>query len=67
MSLICVLDLKVFKMQTLIIGGGLSGLALADALQAQGHDYMLVEARDWFGGRIKTEYDETGYFDMGPA
>ena len=54
-------------MQTLIIGGGLSGLALADALQAQGHDYMLVEARDRFGGRIKTEYDEVGYFDMGPA
>lgn len=53
--------------QTLIIGGGLSGLALADMLQSQGHDYVLVEARDRFGGRIKTEYQGTGYFDVGPA
>lgn len=54
-------------MTTLIIGGGLSGLALADALEAQGHDYVLVEARARFGGRIKTEHIEDGYFDMGPA
>ena len=54
-------------MQTLIIGGGLFRLALADALQAQSHDYMLVEARDRFGGRIKTEHDGAGYFDMKPA
>ncbi|WP_299153731.1 NAD(P)/FAD-dependent oxidoreductase [uncultured Tateyamaria sp.] len=54
-------------MQTLIIGGGLSGLALAEQLEAQGHDYMLVEARERFGGRIKTETLGTGYFDMGPA
>ncbi|MGY9011845.1 MAG: NAD(P)-binding protein [Rhodobacterales bacterium] len=67
MSLIYVLNLKVFEMQTLIIGGGLSGLTLADALQTQGHDYMLVKARDRFGGRIKTEYDGAGCFDMGPT
>lgn len=54
-------------MQTLIIGGGLSGLALADMLNTQGHDYMLLEARDRFGGRIKTEHIDKGYFDMGPA
>ena len=54
-------------MQTLIIGGGLSGLALAEQLEAQGHDYMLVEARARFGGRIKTERLDAGYFDMGPA
>ncbi len=58
---------KVFDMQTLIIGGGLSGLALAEQLEAQGHDYMLVEARARFGGRIKTETLGAGYFDMGPA
>lgn len=54
-------------MTTLIIGGGLSGLALAEALERQGHDYLLVEARDRFGGRIKTTRHAEGYFDMGPA
>lgn len=54
-------------MQTLIIGGGLSGLALAEMLEAEGHDYMLVEARERFGGRIETKRLGAGYFDMGPA
>jgi monoamine oxidase len=54
-------------MRTLIIGGGLSGLALAHALEVKGHDYLLVEARNRFGGRIKTEQVGDGYFDMGPA
>ena len=57
-------------MKTLIVGGGLSGLsglALAEALEAQGRDYVLVEARERFGGRILTEHLEDGYFDLGPA
>lgn len=54
-------------MKTLVIGGGLSGLALAERLEANGQDYLLLEARDRFGGRIKTERLEEGYFDMGPA
>lgn len=54
-------------MKTLIIGGGLSGLALAGALETAGQDYMLIEARNRFGGRIKTEHHGGGYFDMGPA
>ena len=54
-------------MKTLIIGGGLSGLALADALETQGQDYVLVEARARFGGRIMTEHHGGGYYDMGPA
>lgn len=54
-------------MTTLIIGGGLSGLALAHALEEIGQDYLLVEARARFGGRIKTEHHNCGYFDMGPA
>ncbi len=54
-------------MTTLIIGGGLSGLALAEVLERQGHDYLLLEARDRFGGRIETVHHAGGYFDMGPA
>tara|TARA_R110002051_G_scaffold83650_7_gene148311 strand:+ start:505 stop:1536 length:1032 start_codon:yes stop_codon:yes gene_type:complete len=54
-------------MKTLIIGGGLSGLALAHALETKRHDYLLLEARDRFGGRIKTVHYGAGYFDMGPA
>lgn len=54
-------------MTTLIIGGGLSGLALADMLETAGQDYILLEARNRFGGRIMTEHYGAGYFDMGPA
>lgn len=54
-------------MKTLIIGGGLSGLALAERLESDGRDYLLVEARARFGGRIKTERIGGGFFDMGPA
>ena len=54
-------------MDTLIIGGGLSGLALAEKLEAARHDYVLVEGRNRFGGRIKTEFHQEAAFDMGPA
>ncbi|MEM6465575.1 MAG: NAD(P)/FAD-dependent oxidoreductase [Pseudomonadota bacterium] len=54
-------------MKTLIVGGGLCGLALADRLEALGRDYHLLEARSRFGGRILTERVEDAYFDMGPA
>ncbi len=54
-------------MRTLIVGGGLSGLALADALEAQGEDYLLLEARTRFGGRIETRQVDDKGFDLGPA
>jgi monoamine oxidase len=54
-------------MKTLIVGGGLSGLALAETLDAQGQDYLLVEASARFGGRILTQHYDGAGFDMGPA
>lgn len=47
----------------LIVGGGLSGLALATRLHAAGRDVRLIEARDRLGGRILSEEG----FDLGPA
>lgn len=52
---------------TLIVGGGLAGLALAEGLARAGVGFRLVEARDRFGGRILTKEHGAGSFDMGPA
>lgn len=53
--------------KTLIIGGGLSGLALADRLHREKSDFLLVEASDRFGGRIKSATIGGAAFDLGPA
>lgn len=46
-----------------IIGAGLSGLALAAKLLAEGRDVIVLEARDRTGGRVLSH---EGY-DLGPA
>ena len=48
----------------LIVGGGLSGLALADKLQQAGRDFVLVEARNRLGGRIDVLRDGGSAFDL---
>ncbi|KQX22423.1 flavin monoamine oxidase family protein [Variovorax sp. Root434] len=52
-----------------IIGGGLSGLYAAALLEARGiQDYVLLEARDTFGGRIVSVPEAAsaaGRFDLG--
>ena len=53
---------------TLIVGGGLSGLYLAYRLAQTQHPFLLMEARDRLGGRILSQPAETGArFDLGPA
>lgn len=58
--------------EVLIVGAGLSGLALATRLMNNGIDIQVIEARSRSGGRIfsvasaKKNIDST-YFDMGPS
>lgn len=53
----------------LIVGGGLTGLALAERLQAAGTPWLLAEARPRLGGRILSEAPTPGgpRVDLGPA
>ena len=53
--------------ETLIIGGGLSGLGLAHMLAQEGLDFQLVEARERFGGRILSAPHGDTRYDLGPA
>jgi len=53
--------------QTIIVGAGLGGLALAARLAHAGHDVTLLEKNSAPGGRCGT-LDEGGYhFDTGPT
>lgn len=51
-------------LETAIIGGGLSGLALANLLHGAKRDFALFEARDRLGGRVLGTAD--GH-DLGPT
>jgi monoamine oxidase len=56
-------------LDTAIVGGGLSGVALARSLRRQGHDVALFEARPRLGGRIlSTACAGSGAaIDLGPG
>lgn len=51
----------------LIVGGGLSGLALADKLEQAGIKWQLIEATERLGGRIFSPQICGANFDLGPA
>lgn len=54
---------------TVIVGGGLCGLALAQSLQERGRDFILYEARERLGGRIFSERCRRNNLavDLGPT
>ncbi len=41
----------------IIVGAGFAGLACGHALKQAGIDFILLEAKDRVGGRVRTEYD----------
>jgi len=55
----------------IIVGGGLSGLALAGHLQRKGIPYQLFEAHSSLGGRIKVHEElslhSNAVYDLGPS
>lgn len=57
----------VLSADVAIVGGGLSGLALADHLQRAGVSFHLFEARETFGGRVRAHSVGQGRFDIGPS
>ena len=53
------------KVKVIIVGGGLSGIACARKLQERNIDFLLLEASDRLGGRVRTESGDGFLFDCG--
>ncbi|MBC2733710.1 MAG: FAD-dependent oxidoreductase [Desulfobacteraceae bacterium] len=55
------------KVDTIIIGGGLSGIYAAFLLSKKKKPYVLLEARDRVGGRILSPEHQGFFADLGPS
>lgn len=51
---------------TLIVGGGITGLAAAERLAEAGAPFVLVESSPWLGGKIATERVDGLVIEGGP-
>ncbi len=55
------------KVDTIIIGGGLSGIYAAFLLAAKKKSFVLLEARSRVGGRILSPEHQGFFADLGPS
>ena len=53
--------------RTIVIGGGIAGLAASVLLAREGHRVTLFERGDELGGRAATEHRAGFRFEMGPS
>ena len=50
----------------LIIGGGPAGIGAAHACEKSGHDFVLIEKNEYFGGHSSSHKFGDAYYDEGP-
>lgn len=53
--------------RTIVIGGGVAGLATAGLLAREGHEVVLLEQLEHFGGRVGSVERNGFRFDTGPS
>jgi monoamine oxidase len=61
------MTVPVENVETLIIGGGLSGLYAARLLAGAGRPLVVLEARDRVGGRVLSRGHRGFFSDLGPS
>ncbi len=58
-------DRSRLKTKIIVVGAGIAGLTAAQALQSQGADVIVVEAKPYVGGRLLTDYSLGTAFEIG--
>ena len=53
------------RVETVIVGAGLSGLACASTLEKHKKEYLIVEKSNRVGGRVGSIYENDYIFDVG--